>query len=239
MTRDALLFLLVMTLGLAIPVIAQQHLTPPTQIQPGQEIAAVRLGQSAPSVLNRLGPPAETRALPDGTLYAFPRYGINVYVTDGIVRAVSTTNGLMRTGEAIAVGAAVGEVRRVFGTQFVDAVVEGLMGMAYDQQGIAFGLDGGVVSIILIYPPKVRPAALAVPAVSNAPAAAPAAATPVQVDPGLVVVPRVDQLKPFSPETYYMSVPGFLRYVVRQQTGAWLTQAEAMRMLQDQRRLRL
>jgi hypothetical protein len=36
-----------------------------------------------------------------------------------------------------------------------------------------------------------------------------------------------------------MSVIGFLRYVVYQQTGTWLTFAETTRMLQEQQRARL
>jgi hypothetical protein len=59
------------------------------------------------------------------------------------------------------------------------------------------------------------------------------------VDLGLVVMPRVENLRPFSPETQYMSVVGFLRYVVYQQTGTWLTTTEATRMLQEQQRIRL
>jgi hypothetical protein len=62
---------------------------------------------------------------------------------------------------------------------------------------------------------------------------------PTYLDIGLVALPRVDSLKPFSPETQYMSVIGFLRYVVYQQTGTWLTTAEATRMLQEQQRVRL
>lgn len=223
---------LALLLGLALPVVAQQVPAPaPVLIVPGQSVAGVILGRSTSSTLGRLGQPAETRALRDSTLHAFPRFGLNVYASDGFVRAVSTTNSLMRTAEGIALGSTVADVRRVFGSQFTDAVVEGLLGIAYDQLGIAFGLDGVVVSVIIVYPPRTQ----ATPA-----AAAPGlAAPPTQVDIGLVVLPRVENLKPFSPETQYMSVVGFLRYVVYQQTGLWLTHAEASRMLNEQQRVRL
>src|SRR3989304_2205559 len=60
------------------------------------------------------------------------------------------------------------------------------------------------------------------------PAAAPTVAAPqTQFDIGLVSLPRVENLRPFSPETQYMSVVGFLRYVVYQQTRLWLTHTEA------------
>ncbi|MDR7417490.1 MAG: hypothetical protein QN178_01110 [Armatimonadota bacterium] len=228
--RRAWPFILCVMLGLALPVVAQQVPTPPpVLIVPGQSIAGLSLGRSTSSTVTRLGQPNEARTLRDGLMYTYPRYGLNVYTTDGIVRAVSTTNSLLRTAEGIALGSTVADVRRAYGNQFTDAVVEGLMGIAYDQHGIAFGLDGVVVSVIIVYP-------------SRAQAATPEttlAAEPAHVDVGLMALPKVESLKPYSPETRYMSVTGFLRYVVYQQTGTWLTQAEAVRMLQEQSRTRL
>ncbi|MGH2404505.1 MAG: hypothetical protein ACRDGN_08575 [bacterium] len=230
MTRGTWSFVVALILGLAIPVVAQQG-PPPVLIAPGQSIAGVTIGRSAPSALGRLGTPADVRQLRDSTLYSFPRYGLNVYVTDAVVRAVSTSNSLLRTAEGIALGSTASDVRRVYGGQFADAVVEGLLGMAYDEHGIAFGLDGVVVSIIIIYAPRTQAAP---------PAAAPAVTAPTpQFEVGLVSLPRVENLKSFTPETQYMSVVGFLRYLVYQQTGTWLTHTEASRMLQDQQRMRL
>jgi hypothetical protein len=280
MTRPAWLVILALFVGLGTPVAAQSFSAPaPVLIVPGQSIAALALGRSMSSTLVRLGAPAEVRTLREGALYTFPRYGLNVYAADGVVRAISTTNSLLRTAEGIALGATVADVRRVFGSQFSDAVIEGLMGIAYDQHGIAFGLDGVIVSVIMVYPPRVQAAAPGTPAVTIPGAAQPAAPTgtppaaatpavpagqspapaasvpaapstgatsppsvatgPTYLDIGLVALPRVDSLKPFSPETQYMSVIGFLRYVVYQQTGTWLTTAEATRMLQEQQRVRL
>ncbi len=231
MLRGTWSLLIALILGLALPVVAQQPQSPPpVLIVPGQSLGGVLLGRTS-SALARLGPPAEIRTLRDSTLHTYPRYGLNVYTSDGVVRAVSTTNSLLRTGEGVALGSTVSDVRRVYGAQFSDAVVEGLMGMAYDQHGIAFGLDGVVVSVIIVYPARTQ---------ATPPAAAPAvAAPPMQFDIGLVSLPRVEKLKPFSPETQYMSVVGFLRYVVYQQTGLWLTHTEAGRMLQEQQRTRL
>lgn len=230
MTRGTWSFLVALILGLALPVVAQQS-PPPVLIVPGQSLAGVALGRTASSALGRLGPPADVRELRDSTLHSFPRYGLNVYVSDGLVRAVSTTNSLLRTAEGIALGSTAADVRRVYGGHFADAVVEGLLGMAYDQHGIAFGLDGVVVSIIIIYAPRTQ----AAPA-----AAAPAVAAPApQIEVGLVSLPRVENLKSFTPETQYMSVVGFLRYLVYQQTATWLTHTEASRMLQEQQRMRL
>jgi hypothetical protein len=230
--RASWIVIVAVIFALALPVGAQQFTTPPpVLIVPGQSLAGVMLGRSTSSVLGRLGQPAESRALRDGMLHAFPRYGLNVYASDGVVRAISTSNGLLRTAEGIALGSTISDVRRVFGSQFADAVVEGLLGIAYDQHGIAFGLDGIIVSVIIVYPPRTQAAQ---------PSSGPALTTPPShVDVGLVALPRVDNLKPYSPETQYMSVPGFLRYVVYQQTGVWLTQSETSRMLQEQQRVRL
>ncbi len=232
MMRRAWPFILCVLLGLALPVVAQQVPTPPpVLIVPGQSIAGVSLGRSASVTMTRLGQPSEIRSLRDGAMYTYPRYGLNVYTTDSGGRAISTTNRRLRTAAGIALGSTVADVRRVYGSQFTDAIVEGLLGIAYDQHGIAFGLDGVVVSVIIVYPSRAQAAT---------PGAAPAVASqPVVVDVGLVAMPRVENLKPYSAETQYMSVVGFLRYVVYQQTGTWLTQLEASRMLHEQQRARL
>lgn len=46
--------------------------------------------------------------------------------------------------------------------------------------------------------------------------------------------PNVSNLKPFSPEANYMSLPGYLRWVVFQQTAQWITYAEAARIVRQQ-----
>jgi hypothetical protein len=42
-------------------------------------------------------------------------------------------------------------------------------------------------------------------------------------------------LKAFSAEANYMSLAGYLRYLVFQQTGQWLTREEAVRIVNQQR----
>lgn len=46
--------------------------------------------------------------------------------------------------------------------------------------------------------------------------------------------PNVSNLKPFSPEANFMSLPGYLRWLVFQQTGQWITYAEAARIVTEQ-----
>jgi len=46
--------------------------------------------------------------------------------------------------------------------------------------------------------------------------------------------PNVSNLKPFAPEANFMSLPGYLRSLVFQQTGSWITYAEASRIVQQQ-----
>lgn len=47
--------------------------------------------------------------------------------------------------------------------------------------------------------------------------------------------PNVSNLTPFSAETNFMSLAGYLRYVNHQQTGQWLTVPEAVRIVQQQK----
>ncbi|MHB8732162.1 MAG: hypothetical protein ACYDAB_10255 [bacterium] len=46
--------------------------------------------------------------------------------------------------------------------------------------------------------------------------------------------PNVASLKAFSAEANYMSLAGYLRYLVFQQTGQWLTREEAVRIVSQQ-----
>jgi len=47
-------------------------------------------------------------------------------------------------------------------------------------------------------------------------------------------VPNVASLEPFSAEANFMSLPGYLRWLLFQQTGNWITYQEAARMVQEQ-----
>lgn len=46
--------------------------------------------------------------------------------------------------------------------------------------------------------------------------------------------PNVKNLKPFSPETNFMSQAGYLRWVTYQQSNTWLSVAEAQRIVNSQ-----
>lgn len=46
--------------------------------------------------------------------------------------------------------------------------------------------------------------------------------------------PNVSSLEPFSAEANFMSLPGYLRWLVFQQTGQWITYAEAARVVREQ-----
>ncbi|HLJ61445.1 MAG TPA: hypothetical protein VKZ50_17105 [bacterium] len=47
--------------------------------------------------------------------------------------------------------------------------------------------------------------------------------------------PSVSNLQAFSAQANYMSLPGYLRYLVNQQSGQWLTYQEASRIVQQQK----
>jgi hypothetical protein len=46
-------------------------------------------------------------------------------------------------------------------------------------------------------------------------------------------IANVKNLKPFSAETAYMSLAGYLRYLTHQQTSQWLTRSEAERIVRQ------
>ena len=46
--------------------------------------------------------------------------------------------------------------------------------------------------------------------------------------------PNVSNLTPFTAETNFMSLPGYLRYVNHQATGEWISVAEATRIVAQQ-----
>lgn len=59
-------------------------------------------------------------------------------------------------------------------------------------------------------------------------------AQPTQTQPGSTgQVPSVANLKPFSIEANFMSLPGYLRFLMHQQTGQWMTYAEAQRAVKQ------
>ncbi len=62
----------------------------------------------------------------------------------------------------------------------------------------------------------------------------PAQTQPAQTQPGATgEMPSVANLKPFSIEADFMSLAGYLRYLMHQQTGQWMTYAEAQRAVKQ------
>ena len=62
----------------------------------------------------------------------------------------------------------------------------------------------------------------------------PAQTQPAQTQPGSTGgMPSVANLKPFSIEADFMSLAGYLRYLMHQQTGQWMTYAEAQRAVKQ------
>lgn len=46
--------------------------------------------------------------------------------------------------------------------------------------------------------------------------------------------PQVGSLRPFTAETNYMSLPGYLRYLVFLQEREWISRSEAVRIVMQQ-----
>ena len=66
------------------------------------------------------------------------------------------------------------------------------------------------------------------------PAQQPSQTQPAQTTPGATgQIPSVSSLKPFSIEADFMSLAGYLRYLMHQQTGQWMTYAEATRAVKQ------
>ncbi len=95
------------------------------------------------------------------------------------------------------------------------------------------------------YPPAqpAQPAPQKQPAPSPAQPAQPAQPTPAQAPAQPTQpssggqYPSVSNLKPFAAEANFMSLPGYLRYLVHQQASQWLTYAEASRIVSQQKGL--
>jgi len=49
-----------------------------------------------------------------------------------------------------------------------------------------------------------------------------------------MVDPKISTVTPFTAEANFMSLPGYLRYLIHQQSGQWLTYGEAARAVRQQ-----
>lgn len=199
-------------IAVSFPLRAQAPVVNPSPvlIVSGQSIAGVALGRSVQSVIARIGPPSEVRMVRNGMLYVFTRFGLTVYTDGDVVRAVSATNSLFKTPEGVALGSSEEDVRRIYGVQLTEAVVEGMGGFAYDHLGLAFAFDSDrrSVATIMVYSPH-----------EDAEASA------------FVALPQIGNLRPYSGETRYMSMTGYLRRLVFEQSGIWISYRDAGRLM--------
>ncbi len=227
-----ILLLLLLVAGTLVVVGAQQRQsaqTGPTLVAPGASLAGIRLEESILRILARFGVPSEVRTAGQDVLYIFWRYGITVYARDGVVTGVSTTNSLLRTREDIGVGSRLEEITAAYGTNSINTVVEGYKGVAYPHLGIAFGLENQTVVVVYVFRSQITASSGAggTPPESSqkAPGIAPSSPTSY---------PDVSKLRPYSPETKNLSLPGYLRYLIYQQTGLWISYADAVRIVKEQ-----
>jgi|GEM_PF-933296 len=194
----------------------------PRNIVPGRSLAGVEVGSRVSNAVARFGRPAAVRETSMDTAYLFSRFGITVYARSGTVTAVAGTNSLLKIDDALGVGYRVESVYEMFGRDFRQGTVEGFPGLIYEGRGIAFGLDGRGVAAILVFRPGTS-------AVISALQPGSAAAIPVATG-----YPNLAQLRGHSPETGFLSLAGYLRRLVFQTSGTWITASEADRVIRDQ-----
>ncbi|MDQ7819458.1 MAG: hypothetical protein QN173_07660 [Armatimonadota bacterium] len=192
------------------------------QIVPGQALAGIVLGQRIQLILARFGRPSVVRETMVDSVYTFSRWGIAVYVKDGTVTAASTSNSLLKISEDLGVGYRAEDVIRLFGRGFREGTVEGFPGLVYDDVGVAFGLDRQAVAVIIVFRPRTA---------AQVSGLLPGGAAP----PPVASFPHVANLRPYSVETNYFSLPGYLRWVVFHASGVWITFGEAARVVEEQR----
>jgi len=193
----------------------------PRRIIPGRTLAGIEVGRPVGRVLARFGRPSEVRETALDTVYVFNRFGINVYAKGGVVTAASGTNSLLKIDENLGVGHRVEDATAMFGRGFREGTVEGWPGLIYDGRGIAFGLDGRGVAAVVVFRPGT--AANVSGLLPGGAGAAPVAG-----------FPNVAHLRPFSPETNFMSLPGYLRWLMHEASGTWITYQEAERVVKEQ-----
>lgn len=242
------LALLITIVWVASPVIAQQMPPPmpgPRTIVAGKSLAAITIGAPIDAVVARFGPPSAVLETDRDAVYVWHRFGVNAYARDGLVTAVSTSNSLMRAGE-IGPGFRVDDAIKAFGATYQRGTVEGFQGLQFDAQGIAFGIDRKAVAVILVFSPGQAAQVSGLQRTAKfAPAAAPmtspsaSLATPpiMPVAPVAQIlsgIPFVATQRAFSGMTNYMSLSGYLRWLVYQSSANWITVSEASRMVKEQ-----
>jgi len=229
----------------ASPVIAQQlppSVPGPRTIVAGKSLAGIAIGAPIDAVAARFGTPSAVIETDRDAVYVWHRFGVNAYVRGGLVTAVSTSNSLMRAGE-IGPGFSVDDAVKMFGAAYHRGTVEGFQGLQFNEQGIAFGIDRRAVAVILVFSPGqaaqvsgLQRSAKLVQATPLTPLPAPAAqAAPVPPLTQFVSgIPFVATQRAYSVVTNYMSLSGYLRWLVYQSSANWITVSESNRMVQEQ-----
>lgn len=246
------LALLISIVWVASPVIAQQ--TPPSMPGPrtivaGKSLAGIAIGASIDAVVARFGAPSAVLQTDRDAVYVWNRFGVNAYVRGGLVTAASTSNSLVRAGE-VGPGFRMDDAVKVFGAAYQRGTVEGFPGLQFDDKGIAFGIDRKSVAVILVFSPgqvaqvsglqrSAKLVEATVPVTPSSSAAAPAqvAAPMLPIAPLAQVVsgiPFVGAQRAYSMMTNYMSLSGYLRWLVYQSSANWITVSEASRIVQEQ-----
>ncbi len=205
------------------PVVAQQAGAAPRMIAPGKSLAGITLGSPVRLVITRFGTPSDVKDTDRDVIYLYNKFGINIYAHDDLVTAVSTSNSLLRISSALGPGFGVANATAEFGRGYRQGSVEGFTGLVYDDSGIAFGVDGNAIAVVLVFKPGTAES------ISG-------------LQKGIAVVPHyaagypvVGNQIPYVAGTNYMSLPGYLRWVVFQASASWITMAEASRVIKEQR----
>jgi hypothetical protein len=172
-------------------------------------------------ILARFGRPSDIRETSVDTVYTFSKWGIVVYIRSGRVSAASTSNSLLKINEDLGVGYRVEDVLNTVGRSFREGTVENYPGLIYDDRGVAFGLDRRGVAVVIVFKPQTA---------SLVSGLFPGGAAP----PSIAGFPQVAGLRPYSAETNFLSLPGYLRWIVFPVSGIWITYAEASRVVQEQ-----
>ncbi|HEV2440260.1 MAG TPA: hypothetical protein VGX97_09380 [bacterium] len=229
---------------------------------PGVALADISVGAPIGEVLNRFGTPSVVRLTGGNGLlgYGFDRYGITVYAHGDIVQAVASTNSVLGGVNGIALGTPLSEVVRTLGQVYSRGVVEGYPGVVYSGAGVAFGIDHDAVAAILVFRPAsaapgqpTSPGSPAGPVTSQgatAPAAGPApvpgpAGAQGPADPASSVVvanaattgsgglPDVSRLRAYTADTHFLSLSGYLRYLVHDTSKTWLSAQDTDRLMRE------
>ncbi len=225
---------LITVVWVASPVIAQQAapaVPGPRTIVAGKSLAGIAIGTPLGVVVQRFGTPSAVIETDRDAVHVWHRFGINVYVRDDLVTAVSTSNSLMRVGDVLGPGFRVDDAIKVFGQTYQRGTVEGFQGLQFDDLGIAFGIDRKSVAVIAVFTPGQatqvsglqRTAKLVQAAVPMTPIA--------QLVSGF---PFVAGQRAHSTMTNYMSLSGYLRWLVYQSSANWITVSEAARVVHEQ-----